>query len=260
MALLTLAPGAGAEEPPGTGAGFNPERYEPRWQVGQQWVVESVNTQLQTRRELQLVEPAQPIQWQFQVQGVEKIGKRDCFKVRIVCQAQGQQQPTTTLWVDQQAMSLQQLQTQLPVQGGFRTITESYRSPGGQPAPVIAPLNVLPLELPVFLQGSKGTDKFSYEATAGAFGTKAPDDVAFAYEVEQELARPTADQVKGLVHEGFAKDLQTKPVLEVRLKGAGPAKVRQLWQEGLPWPVFSDNGATQARLVKVIPPRPQPQP
>src|SRR5262249_14626855 len=150
-----------------------PERYRPRWQVGQQWVVESVNTQMQTRRGPQQAPAAQSLQWQFQVQGVERIGPRDCFRIQVGCQHGGQQQPMTTLWMDQQSLALQQLQTQLPVQGGFRTITESYRTAGGQPAPVIAPLTVLPLEMPVLLQGGKGLEKFTYEATAGTFGTKA---------------------------------------------------------------------------------------
>jgi hypothetical protein len=256
-AVLVLAGGAARGQ---DGQGLNPEQYRPRWQVGQQWVVESVNTQLPTMRDLLSIQPAKPIPWQFQVKGVEKIGLRHCFKVQVTCQVPGPQQPVTTLWVDQQTMTLQQLQTQLPVPGGLRTITESYRSASGQPTPVITPLTVLPLELPVFLQGSKGTTKFTYEAAAAPWGTKGVDDVAFAYEIEQVLTRPAPDQVKGLVPEAFTKDLQTKPVLEVRLKGLGSSRVRQLWQEGLPWPVFSDNGSSKARLVKVLPPSPHPQP
>jgi hypothetical protein len=39
----------------------------------------------------------------------------------------------------------------------------------------------------------------------------------------------------------------------VRLETA-ERKVRQVWQPGMPWPSFSDNGDTVSRLIKVIPP------
>jgi hypothetical protein len=50
------------------------------------------------------------------------------------------------------------------------------------------------------------------------------------------------------------KDVKIKPVYEVRLK-TPLQRVRQLWQADQPWPVVSDNGVTQARLIKVIPPK-----
>jgi hypothetical protein len=37
-------------------------------------------------------------------------------------------------------------------------------------------------------------------------------------------------------------------------------QVRQLWTAGVPWPVYSDNGITISRLVKVIPAPHSPQP
>jgi hypothetical protein len=38
----------------------------------------------------------------------------------------------------------------------------------------------------------------------------------------------------------------------VRLKAAG-SLVRQLWQPGLPWPVYSNNGIAESRLVEEAP-------
>jgi len=55
--------------------------------------------------------------------------------------------------------------------------------------------------------------------------------------------------VKGLFADIFAKDVAVQETVEVRIKGFD-RQVRQLWQKGLPWPVYSDNGTTVSRLVK----------
>src|SRR5262249_690111 len=152
--------------------------------------------------------------------------------------------------------------TQLPVQGGFRTVTEQYKSTTANnlPAPVLAPLTVLPLDMPAFLdvQGSKATEpqKFSYEASGGPAQAKDPGDVNFASEVEQQVQPATADDTRGLVAEDFSKGLEKKPVVKVQLR-SGPRTVTQLWQAEQPWPLYCTNGKTEARLIKVIPPEPK---
>jgi hypothetical protein len=55
---------------------------------------------------------------------------------------------------------------------------------------------------------------------------------------------------KSLTDDAFSKSLTTRPVTEVRLKSLG-REVRQLWQAQRPWPIYSDNGYTVARLVSV---------
>ena len=59
-------------------------------------------------------------------------------------------------------------------------------------------------------------------------------------------------EVKGLLADEFAKDLRVRPAVEVRLKRFD-RQVRQVWQAGLPWPVYTESGSTTARLIKVIP-------
>jgi hypothetical protein len=194
---------------------------------------------------------------------MEKIDERNCFRVEVRCLG-GDTDAATTLWVDQQTIALRRVQTQLPAAGGLRTITEDYRSASGQPFPAFPPLSVPPLELPLFVAGAKGSQTFSYEASSTPAEEKAVGDLDFAFSVEQQITRPEADEIKDLLPEDYTKDLTARPVLEVHLRATG-SQVRQLWQPGLPWPVYSNNGIAESRLVEVslpekLPEGPQPGP
>jgi hypothetical protein len=238
------------------------QQVKPRWRVGDRWIVETLTLQLQARRDTRALARGKPVRWEFTVKGQEKVGARDCYRVEVRCLVDGRPQPLTTLWCDQQSLALQQLQTRLPVPGGYRAVTENYQSPGGQPSPVLAPLTALPVDMPLFLGAeAKSTERFTYETHSSPDGQKAVGEVGFAFEVEQQIARAEPEQVKGLLAAGFAKDLKSQPVTEVRLK-AFNRQVYQLWQPDLPWPSYSDNGSTVSRLVQVIPAdaRPEKQP
>ena len=76
--------------------------------------------------------------------------------------------------------------------------------------------------------------------------------MGFAFDIKQDLSRPSADYVKSVLHQDFTKGLENRPVLEVHLK-TFHREVKQLWQADLPWPAYSDNGSTISRLVKVTP-------
>ena len=228
--------------------GVQPENYKPQWKVGQRWIVESKILQSQARRDPKPAVPEDTTRWQFDVRAIEKIDDRESFKVEVKC-LEGEAQPLTTLWVDRQAMTLRRVQSQLPVAGGFRTVTENYRTASGQPFPAFAPLTVPPVELPLFLAGTKGIQTFDYEASSTPEGEKGVGDIDFAFSVEQEITQPQAEKIKGLLPPDYTKDLVQKPVVEVQLKAAS-AKARQLWQPGLPWPVYSNNAVAESRLVE----------
>ncbi|MBI1902423.1 MAG: hypothetical protein HYS13_15080 [Planctomycetia bacterium] len=223
----------------------------PQWQVGDRWTVETTSRQIQARHPTGGQQQTQKLQWQFSVAGTDRLADRDCHRVEVTCQAQGQQQPTVTFWVDQKTQVLRQVQTRLPTVGGFRTMTESFDFPDGRQSPVLPALTALPIDLPAFVQGqAKESGKFTYESVSGPAGTKDPGALGFLVEVEQQVAAADAEGVKGLLADDFAKNLEERPVVEVKIHGAR-RQVRQLWQRGAPWPVYSDNGTTSARLVKV---------
>lgn len=228
---------------------LQPETYRPQWKVGQRWIIAVRTLQSQASEPTQPHGPEDTLRWQFEVRAIEAIDNRSCFKVELKCLAAATDS-VTTLWVDEQSLTLRRVQAHLPVAGGLRTVTENYSSASGQPFPALAPLTVPPLELPVFLAGTKGTQTFTYEASSTPTTEKRVDDVQFSFSVDQKLAQPPAEKIKSLVPEEYSKDLAQKPVIEVQLKAAG-TQVRQLWQPGLPWPVYSNNGIAESRLVEV---------
>lgn len=225
----------------------------PRWELGDSWIVETVSRPLQTRAEADPDARCKPIQWQFAVARFEKALTDDCYRLEIKCLAEGPQQPTTVVWVDKESRAIRQIQTQIPTPDGFQTVTQSYEFASGQPSPVLGPISALPLDLPLFSGGgAKGKQTYMYETHTGTPGVKEVGELGFAHQVEQEVQPVENEQVKGLVHETYTKSLTNDPVVEVQLK-SGPRQVRQLWQPGLPWPVYSKNSSTECRLVKVIP-------
>jgi hypothetical protein len=226
------------------------DKLKPHWEVGDQWVVETTSQVQQSGTDGKQKPKSKPIQWQFTVQKPEPNDPKGCYRVEVKCLTPGRQ-PAAVLWADQKSLALKRVETQLPVQGQWRKVVESYQSAGDQPSPVLGPLTALPLDMPVFQSGTKSLQKFTYEAIAGPEGTKAVGDLGFAFEVDQHVAPAGAEQVKGLLHEDFAKELTARPAVEVKLV-TSERTVRQLWQPGEPWPSYSSNGRTEARLVKVV--------
>jgi len=247
MALLYSRPASSQQRPDENSLA----QVRPKWRVGDSWIVETTTFPLQATEDRENSEAGPKIQWKYEVAGVELLTKQPCFRLDIKCLAEGRPQPATTLWFDAKSLALRQMQTQLPIAGGFRTVTESYTFPSGQPAPVITPLTALPLELPCFTGGTKAVAPFEFEAFAGPSGTKTLGETGFSFEVEQRVAAAPVAEVKQLLHQSFAKDLET-PVVGVELK-SGHQKIRQLWRANLPWAAYTDNGTTTARLIKFTP-------
>lgn len=227
-----------------------PQTFRPEWRVGDQWVVEMTVTDPQARDTKDA--PPRPVRWQFEVLKPEKLGLVECHKVRVRTVEDPEAQPTAILWVDPKTMTLRQFQSQLPVPGGFRTVTESYAVADGQAAPVVGPLSALPIDLPLLTPGAAKGQTFSYEANSSPAGKKAVGEVGFLVDVEQKVEAADPKAVQDLLPADFRKDVEAKPLLEVRLKSPD-REVRQLWQAQQPWPVYAKSGTTTARLVKFTP-------
>lgn len=260
---LALAFGASAAEPPKRDSATETPKRDtrsptfdelmPRWDLGDRWVVETISRPLQLREEMSVETVCRPIQWQFAVRKFEKALTDDCYRVEIKCLLGGARQPATVLWIDRKSKALRKIQTQLPVPGGFQTVTQSFEFSSGQPSPVLGPLTALPVDLPLFIGGeAKGMQTFAYETHLGTPGVKNVGELGFAHQIEQRVTPVAYSEVKGLLNDSYAKSLTEPPTVEVRLKDHD-RQVRQLWQPGLPWPVYTNAGSTVCRLVKVIP-------
>lgn len=234
----------------------SPEHFKPVWTLGLKWEIETVSRQSAARRDIRRGEMGKPVRWLFEVVKLQRIDDVECYEVRVTCR-DVQQAPQTTLWVDRNSMTLRRVAAQLPAPDGTRLITESYTSDSGQPFPAFAPLTVPPLELPLFLAGAKGAQTFNYRASTQPAGAKPVGDVDFRFAIEQSTQRTSAAEIKALLPEDLTKSLAVQPTLDVRLTAARQ-QVRQLWQAGSPWPLYSDNSVVTARLIQVTQPQPTP--
>lgn len=228
------------------------EQLMPKWELGDRWIVETTSRPLQIRGDPSRA-TSRAIQWQFAVARFEKAIADDCFRIEIRCQETATGEPITVLWIDKRSRTLRQLQTQLPVPGGFQTVTQSFDFPSGQAGPVLGPFSALPVELPSFQAAqAKGAQLYSYTVHDAPQGAKALGDLGFACQVEQLVAPATAEQLRRLLPQEHAKAIQEQPMVAIELK-AQDRTVLQLWQPAMPWPTVSDNGTTTCRLVKVLP-------
>ena len=220
------------------------QQFRPKWNVGDQWTIETQSRQQQVATQQTRRVAAQ---WRFTVEAVDQLGGRACF--RIVVRPVDAQQPKTTVWVDRDTTAIRQIQTQLPTADGYKTVTESYRS-GGQAAPVVGPLTVLPIDLPQFPEpGMKDLGTYQYETSSGPGGIKDIGDVGFSTEISQSFSKPSAALMKGMLGDEGIKSINNRPVVEVELKTPDET-VRQVWAANSPWPLFADNGVTQSRLIE----------
>lgn len=221
---------------------------KPSWSIGDTWDVETSTQRIQVRESVAARQPAR-LRWRFKVAGMEEVAGVECYRIDIECLAKGRLRPATTIWCDKDTLFLRQFQTQVANNGQMHVLQESYAVPKGQFAPVVAPINALPIALPAFVPaGSKNLGDFTYTSSPTAAGSKDTGALRFAYTVKQAAGEPSRKSLNEF-RKGFAKALDnTRDVTEIKLDGPHQAVV-QLWKKDTPWPVFTDNGRTQAWLV-----------
>lgn len=238
-AMVTIGEERGAQPP---------ARLGPDWRVGDSWKVRAEALQTQVAAEpSQQAQLKAPVDWKFTVSGTEEIKDRPCYRVMVVCLTPGRQQPVTTLWFDVKNRTLTRVEAKAFLKGQWRVFTETYVCEDGQACPVLGPIPALPLDFPVFAQEGETKDLTSqrYEVLYGEAGVKSVNDVGFAFSVDQSISPVKADYVKSL-----APASEGEGVVEVEIRGAR-RRVSQLWQAGAPWPIYSNNGMAEARLVEV---------
>lgn len=237
--IVAVAQGTG-DKPPG--------KVGPAWSVGDTWTVRATAIQSQDSTETEQQEKAKtPVDWRFIVVGKEDIKDRPCFRVSVTCLDEGRQQPITTLWFDVDKRTLSRVEAKIVVKGSWHVFTETYVAEGGKPTPVLGPIPALPLDFPVFTSDgvTKDLGAQTYETIYGNAGTKSLGDVGFAFMVDQSVTPVKTDHVKSL-----APESEGDSVVEVEIRGAGRS-ITQLWQPDTPWPIYSNNGMTEARLLEV---------
>ena len=219
----------------------------PRWRIGDRWVVETRSKIVQSVRNAD----AQPrtVRWQFEIAGVEQAAAAECFKICVSCLVEAQLRPSITLWYDKQTLFLRKFEAQIVAGGQMRTLCESYVA-ASEFAPVITPLEVVPVSLPAFVPpGAKHFGSFSYVSQPASGGSKDLSLVRFAHTIRQDVGRPSRDLVRHAGESGN-KVFATSRSVEIHLS-EGSRQIAQLWASKAPWPVYTSQGQTEAWLVSI---------
>ncbi len=226
----------------------------PNWKIGTSWTVETANLQKQGSVQKQ----ATPVAWVFTVVGETKIVDRDCFEVAIRCNDKSDRQPRVSIWVDKHSGMLMRLTTLTLVKGQWRSFTETYSVPQGQSTAVLGAIPSLPLDMPLFTQGnrSKDIDGMAYQVLQGPPGVKNIGESSFTYKINQSV-KPVSEEQKKKFAGAKSLDLPVDftDAVEVELQGGSKNQVRQVWAPGSPWPVYSNNGSSESRLIRVTNPQ-----
>lgn len=226
----------------------------PHWKIGTSWTVETVNLQKQSSLQKQTA----PVVWVFTVVGETKIADRDCFEVAIRCNDKSDRQPRVSIWVDKYSGMLLRVTTLTLVKGQWRSFTETYSVPQGKSVAVLGSIPSLPLDMPVFAGDDKSKDLegMTYEVLQGPKGSKDIDKTSFTYKINQSVKPVSKETRKELAGaKSLALPVNMDEAVEVELQGGSKNRVRQLWTPGTPWPVYSNNGNSESRLIQVTIPQ-----
>lgn len=225
-----------------------PALAKPKWKAGDTWTIVTLTEPVQKRNTGPQAKPVY-VTWKFRVAGIETIAGHACYRIDIECLATGRVRPQTSVWCDQQTLFLRQFQTQMAVGGQYRLVQESYEPGPEGHSPVVTPINALPLGLPAFLPpgAKRASPVFRYTSRPAPAGSKSTGLMTFAHETTQLVQTPVPKSLTQIPRE-HADSLQQRPVAEVHLQDYRQTVV-QLWQQGSPWPVYTNNGRTQAWLV-----------
>ena len=217
----------------------------PKWRIGQTWYIETESRQPQT----DVPDTKWIAQWQFTIEAIDQFENSDCFRLAIT--PREHPEPKTIVWVDSQSFMIRRVDSQIPTPNGYVTVSEMYRA--NRPVPVLGPLSLIPLALPRFaldgLKSGNETERFEYN-NSDQVGVKSDSEVAFATEVSQTVVMPNAESMKLFKTSPYVKNADHPNVLEVKLETRHET-IRQLWDTSSPWPVFSENETSIARLLDV---------
>jgi hypothetical protein len=116
------------------------DAFRPQWEVGSQWFAETTTLWSPFADH---TESKKPIHWQFDVVALERRAGKECWHL-VIRPMLAVDRPRTDLWIDAETLSITEIRAEIPVPGGYGSMSEKYKiSSGG--APVVSPFSSLPL-------------------------------------------------------------------------------------------------------------------
>jgi hypothetical protein len=182
------------------------------------------------------------------VAAIEEVNGKECYRIEIspAGKDKARQGPMTKFWADKDTLNLRKLETQRRVRGKLRTLSQSYEPTGAKSVAVMGLSNAIPIDIPSF-SSERLRGPSTYKSFSGDGRKRGPGGaVGFVTEVKQEITPADPNRVNNLLG---MRPRGGSGMVEVRLKTPG-RQVDQVWMQGSPWPSYSDNGTTVARLVQ----------
>jgi hypothetical protein len=222
--------------------------FVPTWKAGDRWVLEASYRDLKGDGEAWLP----PIQWVFRVRAIkEKLG-RQCYIVHVFPR-HGEMKVQAILWLAVEDLKPVRVIDIFPTTEGMR-FSERDIDPEN-PEPLVAIDTLIPYDLPVFpltnsaAQGVQSADGFAaYRggATEKKFSRASKvGTLSFKRTIGQKSKKPERQY-----SDTFAAYRSSGATYQVEVaEERSSTNLLQLWQEGSPWAVSSENRSRKVRLV-----------
>ena len=224
------------------------EGFVPTWKAGDRWVLEASYRDLKSEGEVWLP----PIQWVFRVRAIkEKLGKQ-CYVVHVFPRY-GEMKVQAILWLAVEDLKPVRVIDIFPTSEGMRYSDRDLDPESTEP--LVAVDTLIPYDLPVFpltnaannaVQGADGFSAYRAEATEKKFSrTSKVGSLSFKRTIGQKSKKPERQY-----SDTFAAYRSTGATYQVEVaEERSSTNLLQLWQEGSPWAVSSENRLRKVRLV-----------
>ncbi|MBF0498507.1 MAG: hypothetical protein HQM09_00105 [Candidatus Riflebacteria bacterium] len=245
LAVLILFPLTAQAQEPQPASGF-----VPKWTVGDQWTLQASYRDLKNASEPWLP----PVRWVFRVKAIKNIFRMDCYVIHVFPQdARLKMQAVLYLAVRdlRPVRVIDIFPTAQGVKNRIRDLDPMH------PTPLLNEDSMVPYDMPVF-----PLMRMTTQRADGFAGYTEPEARNFdkiatygVFKFKRNVAQ-TGKQPERRYADSFAtyRSMATGESFQVELADSGPTgTLTQLWQEGAPWAISSENSARKIWLVPAGP-------
>jgi len=233
------------------------EGFVPAWQVGDRWVLEASYRDLKSEGDVWLP----PVNWVFKVRARKELNGQECYVLHVYARG-GEVKNQAVLYLATADLRPVRVLDIFPTAEGMK-YSERDVDPNSS-EPLVAEDTVVPYDLPAFpitrannaVQGADGFSAYRGQSLAKKFAKiRNIGGLSFKRTVAQKNKAP--DKQHADTFAAYRSRGATYQV-EIEESRAG-TNLTQLWQQGSPWAVSSENRERKVRLVPPSAPTPLPE-
>lgn len=229
-------------------AGPSQDGFVPKWKAGDRWVLEASYRDLKNEGDAWLP----PIQWVFRVRAIKEKHGQECYIIHVFPR-HGEMKVQAILWLAVKDLKPVRVIDIFPTGEGMRYSERDLDSEGSEP--LIAVDTLIPYDLPVFplknagksgVQEADGFGAYRAEAVEKKYSrTSKVGALSFKRTYGQKSKHPEKQY-----SDTFASYRSSGSTYQVEVaEERSDTNLTQLWQEGSPWAISSENRSRKVRLV-----------